>query len=229
MSIQSRQKLINAIKISTGASGPVFSIPIGHPVEAILRPVSTNKDCLSADDVRFLTKWRNCYSKSFFTEFEATKSRTVKWLTEIVGPDETRILFMIDDIFGTTVGCIGLASIDWEKGSAEADSVIRGEDAPSGTMTRVLHTLIKWAQGQLSIQNIWVRVRSDNTAIEFYQKVGFNEIKRIPLRKVEDTSMIRWVEDKLLPFSEVSVAYMVYAEIIQKAESKFLKRRNNLT
>jgi RimJ/RimL family protein N-acetyltransferase len=148
--------------------------------------------------------------ESFFTEFKATESRTENWLTEIVGPDENRILFMIDDASRTAFGCIGLASINWEKRFAEADSVIRGEIAPSGIMTRVLRTLAKWAQSQLNIQKIWVRVRSDNPATEFYQKVGFKEVKRIPLRLVKDNDIIRWVEDSFLSSDGLSVIYMVY-------------------
>lgn len=208
MSYSNGRRLLNEIKASIIACGPVLCIPVGRPVEAILRPVSTNKDSLNSNDLGVLTQWRNRHVKSFLTEFEATESRTEKWLTEIVGPDETRILFMIDDIFGRTFGYMGLAFIDWDKKSAEVDAVVRGSDAVPGGMTKALRTMIKWAEGQLNLRNIKVRVRSDNNALDFYRKVGFKEVKRVSLSKVEESKMIRWVEDNSRSSGEPQLVYM---------------------
>lgn len=210
MNTQCGRKLLRAVKASTIPGMPVLSIPVGSPVEAILRPVSTSKGNLNADDVRKLTTWRNRHVKSFLTEFEATESRTGNWLTQIVGPDDTRILFMIDDIFNRTFGYMGLAFIDWEEGYGEADAVVRGDDVAPGTMTRTLKTMLKWAQLQLNIYKIGVRVRSNNTALNFYYKAGFKEIKRVPLSKVEEANMIKWVENELLHQPDLNLVYMIY-------------------
>src|SRR6266536_841028 len=94
------RELLIALKASTGAQGPVLSIPVGIPVEAILRPVATRRGSLKSNDVRVLTEWRNRFVRAFLTEFQADESRTEKWLTDSVGPDDTRILFMVDSLSG---------------------------------------------------------------------------------------------------------------------------------
>jgi len=193
----------------------VLSIPVGDPVEAVLRPVATDMAFLNSTDVLMLTEWRNRFPDAFLTQFRANESRTRRWLTEVVGPDDTRILFMVEDAHLRTIGYMGLASIDWTVGSAEADAVVRGAAAPPGTMTKALLTLLAWGRAQLSLSSFAVRVRSDNTAVEFYRKLGFHEVKRVPLRKVQESDMIRWVEDPALPLTEPSLVHMVHATCTQ--------------
>jgi RimJ/RimL family protein N-acetyltransferase len=169
----------------------------------------TTEGSLVADDVRVLTEWRNQSVQSFLTEFHATENRTARWLTDTVGPDDTRILFMIDDARGRTFGYMGLAFIDWPHGSAESDAVVRGATAAPGTMTRALRTMLQWAQVQLGLRTFGVRVRSDNTALAFYRKFGFCEVRRVPLRKVECADVVRWVEDPSLPPVEPKLVHML--------------------
>lgn len=201
------RQLLSVLEATAGMPGPPIVISVGTPVEAFLRPVATRKELLNPQDVHVLTEWRNRFVKSFLTEFEATESRTARWLTEVVGPSERKILFMVDDLNGRTFGYMGLDYIDWQQGYGEADAVVRGAEAPPGTMKRALRTLLRWAQGQLGLREIGVRVRSDNTALEFYRKVGFYEVRRVPLRRVEEADMVRWVED---PSLESSVLYLVH-------------------
>ena len=206
------RELLVALKASAGARGPTLSIPVGRPLEAVLRPVATRKEDLNAEDVRLLTEWRNLHARSFLTEFRATEDRTERWLTETVGPDDTRILFMIDDAEGRVVGYTGLAFIDWERGSAEFDSPVRGTEADPRLMTRALRTMMGWAQGQLGLPYIGGRVRSDNRVLKFFQrKLGALEVKRVPLRRIEEPGMVRWVEDPSLPPGEPSLVYMANA------------------
>ena len=200
--------LLVALKASTGNRGPVLSLPVGSPPVALLRPVATQSGRLNADDIRVLTEWRNRHVQAFLTEFQSDESRTEKWLSEMVGPDDTRVLFMIDDATGRTIGYVGLAFIDWNKRSGEADAVVRGAEAPPGTMTKALRTLLGWAHGQLGLSDLGVRVRSDNSALEFYRKFGFQEVTRTPLRRTEDRGMTRWVEDPLQSSGELSLVHM---------------------
>lgn len=155
-----------------------------------------------------LTEWRNRFVQAFLTEFEATESRTARWLAEVVGPREGKILFMVDDLNGRTFGYMGLDYIDWEQAYGEADAIVRGAEAAPGTMKRALQTLLSWARGQLGLRELGVRVRSDNTALEFYRKVGFHEMRRVPLRRLEEPQMIRWVEDASLESSKVHLVHM---------------------
>lgn len=199
-----------ALKATAGMPGPSVMIPVGSPPIAFLRPVATKRELLNATDVRVLTDWRNRFVHAFLTEFVATESRTAEWIVEVVGPNEGKILFMVDDQNGHTSGYMGLDYIDWDQAYGEADAVVRGADAAPGTMKCALETLLAWAQGQLGLSKLGVRVRSDNTALNFYREVGFQEIFRVPLRSVEEPGMIRWVEDPSVKATETYLVHMVW-------------------
>jgi RimJ/RimL family protein N-acetyltransferase len=175
------RELLIALKATAGSRGPVLSIPVGRPLAAVLRPVATRKAALNVEDVRLLTEWRNRHVRSFLTEFRATEERTERWLTETVGPDDTRILFMVDDTDGCTVGYAGLAHIDWEHGSAEFDAIVRGAKADPRIMTSALWTMIGWARGQLGLRRLGGRVRSDNRILTYRGHLrGFLRSIRLP-------------------------------------------------
>ena len=56
-------------------------------------------------------------------------------------------------------------------------------------------------------------MRSDNTALDFYRKVGFSEVLRVPLRAVEAFDGARqWIEDPTYPDRELSLVHMVLSE-----------------
>jgi RimJ/RimL family protein N-acetyltransferase len=183
-------------------------VPVGSPVRALLRPVPCRHGETRRDDVVRLTEWRNRFATAFLTEFRADVHRTERWLVETVHPDDTRILFMVDDLNGVPVGCMGLASIDWQSGLFEADNVARGAPAPRGLMGETLQAMLRWAVSQLGLVDPWLRVRSDNTAVEFYERIGFVETRRIPLRRHAEPGTIRWVEDPTAPADGLAVVYM---------------------
>jgi RimJ/RimL family protein N-acetyltransferase len=203
------RELLQVLKANARAQQPCLSIPIGVPVEAVLRPVATVAGELNDNDVRVLTEWRNRFVQSFLTEFEATQSRTAEWLTNVVGPDPTRILFMLDDMHGQTLGYLGLAFIDWEQRTGEADSIVRGANAVPGLMTKALLTLIRWAHEHLGLTTLTVRVRSDNSALHFYSKIAA-ETRRVPLRRVEEPGMTSWIEDTSLVGSSTELVYLTF-------------------
>lgn len=200
-------ELLQALKAGSQAG---FSISVGEPVEAVLRPVGTTADKINRKDVRVLTAWRNRFVRSFLTEFEATEDRTKTWLTELVGPDPTRILFMLDDVHGRTIGYLGLAFIDWQNRTGEADAIVRGVDNLPGIMTKALLALLHWAHHELKLTTaLTVRVRSDNPAVHFYLKLG-TELRRVPLRETEERGMKRWVEDESLASSLTELVYITF-------------------
>jgi hypothetical protein len=205
----SGRDLALAMKAMAGAPGPSLCIPASRPVSALLRPVATRRPFINSADVTVLTEWRNRFVQSFLTEFEATPSQTEKWLADVVGPDEGKIMFMVDDPAGRTFGYAGLGFIDWERSYGEADNIVRGGEAARGTMKIVLKTLLEWASGQLGLKHIGVRVLSDNPALEFYKQVGFEEIRRVGLRRTVEPSKVSWVEDSALREASRYLVHMV--------------------
>jgi RimJ/RimL family protein N-acetyltransferase len=203
------RELLITLKANATANAPYLCIPVGLPVEAVLRPVATAAGRVDAGDVHVLTDWRNRFVSSFLTEFVATEPRTEQWLTEVVGPDPTRILFMLDDALGATVGYLGLAFIDWDNLTGEADAIVRGADTAPGVMARAMFTLLDWAREQLGLKSVGARVRSDNPALRFFLKFA-TETKRVPLRAVQEPDMIRWVEDETLVDAPISLVYITF-------------------
>ena len=200
--------VLHAVKKSSSAHQPTLSIPIGHPIEAVLRPIGTVRESLRETDVIALTEWRNRYGSAFLTEFHATKERTERWLLDHVGNDETRLLFMVDDLAGDTIAYMGLAFIDWRKKSGEADAIVRGKATRPGFMTLALGTLLRWSRNQLGLQRLGVRVRSDNPALEFYQKFGFSEVRRVCLRRDDVDGETHLVPDDSLRSAQLQLVYM---------------------
>jgi RimJ/RimL family protein N-acetyltransferase len=185
---------LREVKLRAGSQAG-FVVPVGQPVRALLRPVGLERALQRADDVAVLTEWRNRHRSAFLTEFEANASRTSKWLEETVRGDSGRVLFMLDDLEGLTLGYMGLAYIDWENGKGEADAIVRGREAPAGLMSEALRTLLKWARHQLGLSHLGVRVRSDNPALTFYQKLGFRESHRQPLERLVEGDMVIYREN----------------------------------
>ena len=202
------QTLLQALKAAAGRPGPSLVLPVGSPPQAFLRPVATTPGLLRPTDIECLTLWRNQHISAFLTSFTATVARTTAWLTDVVGPRDTKILFMVDDLAGNPVGYMGLDFIEWGRGYGEADAVVRGGPAPRGTMGSALRTLLAWAEGQLQLRELGVRVLSTNPALGFYSRLGFEEYRRVPLRAVTEPDMVRLVEDTTVPASNVWFVHM---------------------
>lgn len=158
-----------------------------------LRPLQATADQISIGDVNRLTKWRNRHRQAFLSEFRATPERTLRWLTEVYGPDPTRILFMIEMADGTVFGHAGLCEIDGQRSSAEVDNIVRGEDMVPGGMGAAVAALCEWMRS-LGVRHISVRVLADNPAVSFYQELGFKRVKDVGLvRRQTGPAEFRWV------------------------------------
>lgn len=182
-------ELVKALKAGRGGD---YEVPVEGFADVRLRPVMTVDP--RPDDVAKLTAWRNRYVRSFLTEFTATDDRTRNWLTRSVNNDESRVLFMIEERAGKVIGYVGLAFIDWNRGHAEADSVVRGETVAPGVMSAALRSLMKWGREDLGLHGYGVRVLADNPALGFYVKHGFREKRRAPLEQVPQPDGVAWQE-----------------------------------
>lgn len=178
-----KRDFLREFKATAGLPGPNLALRVGRPTIGWLRVVGTRAGQQDDADLDRLSRWRNANHGAFLTEFEATPKRTSRWLSEVVAPDDSRILFMLDDPNGSTVGYMGLAFIDWDKRKVEADAIVRAEPAPKGIAREALLTLLDWARFTLGLDSVGVRVRADNPALAFYRNLGFVESRRVPLRK----------------------------------------------
>jgi len=211
---QANREVLLAAKTVASYPQPTMSLPVGTPVIGSMRPVVTRPGRIPASDVRKLTKWRNRFVDAFLTEFVATEARTQRFLSETVGPDEGRILFMIDDHEGRTVGQLGLTLIDWETGWGEMDAGIVGEDAPYGLMTQAQETLWRWARDALGLRGVIGRIRSDNSVVDYAkEKAGAAELMRVPLRRETVDDGIHWIEDTSLTSPELSLVYLEFESV----------------
>ena len=204
----SGQQLFAAIKQTARAVQPGLVLPVGQPLAAVIRPIATVPGRTDALDVQLLTEWRNRHVKSFLTEFVSTPERTNAWLEGPVHANPGKMLFMVETLDGERVGHVGLGFIDWERGYGEADAIVSGGKSPPGLMKASLLVLMQWARDALGLQTLAVRVRSDNTALEFYRKVGFIEYQRVPIVASEVPGGIDWAEDSLALNSPASLVYM---------------------
>lgn len=210
MMANKQRELLCLLKHVPAGTSDALVIPVGKPVIAYLRPVNSGSE-INDEDVARLTAWRNRFVTAFLNEFEATESRTACWLRSTVAADDTRILFMCDDLSGCTFGYMGLAYIDWDNSYGEADAIVRGENAPrKGLMAEALLTLLRWANSHLGLQTLGVRVRSDNPALGFYIHLGFEEVARVPLVKTAHGSGAVWTEH---PGAEPGAVYLVHMRI----------------
>ena len=209
--VTSGQALLRALKDRTVAGAPTLVLPVGLPTRALLRPIATRPGATDPVDVRLLSQWRNRHVKSFLTEFNAHDERTAAWLGGPVHADGSKILFMLDALDGKRLGHLGLGFIDWQAGYGEADAIVSGGESPPGLMKLALRTLLHWARDQLGLATLGVRVRSDNPAVLFCEKVGFRELQRVPLVRRGDAEFTEWFEDSAAKDSVASLVYMSYA------------------
>lgn len=202
------EQLFAALKSSTRAGQPGLVLPVGQPLEAVIRPIATDPGHLDPVDVQLLTEWRNRHVKSFLTEFVSTSERTAAWLGTAVHANPGKMLFMVDTAAGQRVGHVGLGFIDWQRGYGEADAIVSGGESPPGLMKRSLLALMQWSRDALGLQTLAVRVRSDNTAVDFYRKVGFCEYQRVPIVATAVPEGIHWAEDVAATDAPASLVYM---------------------
>ena len=210
MSAGAGRQLLRSLKDATRAGSSALVLPVGHPVRAVLRPIATVPGAIDAQDVRCLTEWRNRHVKSFLTEFVAHDARTAQWLQQSIHDNDGKLLFMLDALDGTRLGHLGLGFIDWKRGYGEADAIVSGGASPPGLMKAALRTLLRWAEEQLGLHSLAVRVRSDNPAVAFYEKTGFREWQRVPIAARACAESTNWHEAPDAAVREPSLVYMRY-------------------
>jgi len=139
-----------------------------------LRPI--NKSTINIDTVvSSLTEWRKKYSKFFFTEFEASNTRTKSWILNSVLANETQMLFLIY-CDGQLIGQYGFKNLN--DSSVLMDNLIRGVGGGHPKlMERSMWALISWLFENRDIDDVRGSVLSDNPfAMMVNKAVGFEYV-----------------------------------------------------
>lgn len=164
--------------------------------------------------IRLLFLWRKKHEFWFSSQFKISFKGTEKWLKERVIETPDRLLFMIKvkDIY---IGHIGLFRFNLKKNTCEIDNVIRGNPLYPGIIFNALNYLMKWGNDKLLLKSYTLETSSDNnSAIKLYKKLGFKEIKRVPLVQVNKKGYNEWI---FAPknFKGRIERYQVYMELIK--------------
>jgi RimJ/RimL family protein N-acetyltransferase len=176
---------------------PPLQLPVccGGAVVARLEPVTW----ADADDeaaVALLADWRRAAADAFPSQFPVTQAGTQRWLVKQLLETPDRVLFWVTTPDGRRLGHLGLFRYDPLEQQIEIDNVVRGVPGElPGVMTAALHTLLGWTFGTLGMTAVFLRVFSDNArALRLYERLGFCEVLRLPLARVEEGDVVRWVE-----------------------------------
>jgi RimJ/RimL family protein N-acetyltransferase len=165
-----KQALENKILVDQATS----LVPVG--------PWITGEDSL----VELMADWRTSAREMFFAQINSTPASMKEYLSNYAIKKDDRILFMVQfqELF---VGHIGLSGIF--DGAAHIDQVMKSPNAytelPKGVMSKSLTALTEWGHSQLGIRRYMLEVISSNDdAIRFYQRMGFEIFQSEPLTEV---------------------------------------------
>ena len=93
----SQREIVRALKRIDRGEGTAPPLEIRHESGEYLGALTpvTQREAGDAEICALLSRWRRMYKRNFLTQFEPTPERTQRWLTNVVLPDDTRILFLV--------------------------------------------------------------------------------------------------------------------------------------
>lgn len=153
----------------------------------------------SVDDkkvIALLANWRGQVQAWFPSQFTVTKEGTKTWLQKGVIENPDRLLFMIE-VDDEYIGHVGLYRFDFDNKTVDIDNIVRGVNKYPGIMFSAIKTMMQWAREVLGVQGFTLITHSDNIpAVSLYNKLGFVEEKRIPLKKERFENRTEWIEQE---------------------------------
>jgi RimJ/RimL family protein N-acetyltransferase len=142
--------------------------------------------------ITLLAEWRKKYEVWFPAIFPITFEGTKRWLKDKVIDEQDRILFMIR-VHNEYIGHVGLYRFDFKQNSCEIDNIVRGSDRYPGIMEDAIKTMMRWGHAEFGVTTYMLSTTSDNSrALRLYGRLGFVEMKRIPLIRVVKCDRIEW-------------------------------------
>ena len=181
--------------------------------------------CHQNDDdlINKLTNWRNKNVTVFPTQFLAENKSTKKWLKATVLDNPGRILFLVVNSSGVSVGHIGFNNCTSDDQSFEIDNVIRGDSQSKGIFSKALNGICEWARTILPVNSFHLRVMNENvTAISFYERNGWIKDKLIPLKKTVENGIVSYVETNQFENADAQFLRMIYSPKVNPSESLIL-------
>lgn len=159
----------------------------------------------SLDDetgIALLAKWREKHSYWFPAQFKVTVEGTRNWLKSGLLDTKDRFLFWVLDSDGRRVGHVGLFRVSLDEKSCEIDNILRGEETNDlGIMESAIAAMLQWQRAELRIPLSYLRVFGDNVpALKLYERMGYREIQKVPLKRVENPGMVEWREINQDPY-----------------------------
>ncbi|MDG2372179.1 MAG: GNAT family N-acetyltransferase [Flavobacteriaceae bacterium] len=171
---------------SSKSNTEIINVYKGEDLLCYLKPIQENFTDLNYNLCFLLSKWRIENPTISTGTFQVTEERTKKWLIDLVINREDRLIFMIHGLNDDPIGHIGLSNINFSNNSVELDSVLRGKkNILKGLMSQCVKRVVKFGLKELRFSEIDLSVFSDNNhAVDFYKKLNFKIIDKIPLLKV---------------------------------------------
>lgn len=160
-----------------------------------------------------MVQWRQDNPTVSNNYFQVTKEGTEKWIRKVILEDDKKVFFIIFDKSLNPVGQMGISNLKEEEQSGFIYAVIKGDkNAQKGIMEHCLRGMMAWAKRELHICNFYLDVQETNDrAIALYQRIGFEQIKRIPLEKKVSEKEINWVvsENPVAERYDVRMSYII--------------------
>jgi len=146
--------------------------------------------------ISLLAKWREENYFAYPTKFKVTLAGTQKWLKEQVLDNPSRLLFLVVDQCGKWIGHVGLGDCLNYGRSIMLDNIVRGDKTHArGIMSEAVIELAEWARKMFLPTKVYLKVLDDNShAIDFYKRLGFIEVQRIPLKRQEKEDGYAYIE-----------------------------------
>jgi perosamine synthetase len=148
-----------------------------------------------------LAEWRETFAYAYPTRFKVTLEGTRKWLNIGVIENPDQILFLIQNAQGETIGNVGLVRMEPDR--VELGNLIK-DNGESFANLKIVAAAIKavesFCYNEIGIE-VWEgRVLASNkSAVAFWAKIGFEEVRRYGLKNIGQN------EDVILVESETDV------------------------
>jgi perosamine synthetase len=143
-----------------------------------------------------LARWRAASADAFGSEARVTTEGTARWMRMGLLDTEDRMLWLVTSRRGRALGHVGFANAVNRRRELELDNVVRGVcSIEPGIMGRAVETLTRWADETLHPATLSLRVLADNHhARSFYGRLGWQEERRIPLRRCVERGLVYYDE-----------------------------------